>query len=115
LEHSDAPIHWECLFAWAEVDRFLRLLHAGRRRFFEGNPYWTVLADTDRYRVATNRLVVDVDVAQVGMGWQVPIEEWPAGLRAKLTDGELDVLPDSLRHIAEESIREILSRFQQVG
>jgi len=49
------------------------------------------------------------------MGWQVPIEEWPAGLRAKLTDGELDVLPDSLRNIAEESIREILSRFQQVG
>ena len=58
--------------------------------------------------------MVHVELAQVGFVWQVPIDEWPDGLRAKMIDGELDVLPDSRRQTAERAIEEILTHFEHV-
>jgi hypothetical protein len=108
LEHSDAPIHWSCLFAWSDVDRFLERIYDSRRAFFVGNPYWKVCVDGKVFVLAHNGMTASIDVAGTGIGWHIPIDEWPTGLEKERTSPELAALPEDRRRKALSVIDQVL-------
>lgn len=114
LEHSDAAIHWACLFRWPGADKFLALIHEAQRRFFPRNPYWTVLADKPPYFLAHNGKIAAVAIAGTRMYWHIQLADWPTALTSRSSDGALDVLPPSRRALAERAIRDMVAEFPSV-
>lgn len=107
LEYSDAPLHWDCLFQMEGVDKFLDLVYRARTAFFDENEYWKVLARDESMLVATNGMVVRVEIPKTGLTWDIPHEDWPDGLLIKRSSPDLACLPANRREIALEVIETI--------
>lgn len=114
LEHSDAPIHWDCLFSWSEVDRFLTPVYRARLDFFVNNEYWTILEQNEDFSVAHNWINVRVDIARTGLSWDIAIEEWPDSLVSEQQSAEFNCLSESRRQIAKHAIDLIVTRFPKL-
>ncbi len=112
--HSDAPIHWQCLWAWDEVDEFLNLFYESDIRRY--NPeYWTVIEMNKDYFVVTDFKDVWVNIACAGQSWCISIKKWPDNLRSKFTKSlKVSSLPEERRVIAEKAIEEIIENHPKI-
>lgn len=104
IDESDAAMHWACLFAREDADRFLDKLDAGERRSLRANPCWEILVDDAALLVAVNPdptldrdFGLSVHVLRTGMSWDLALNRFPACLEAMADPARLSVLPSERR------------------
>jgi hypothetical protein len=109
-KYFDAPIHWDCLFNWSEVDKFLDTLFEAKCHSFKYNDRWTILAQNDAYFVAYNQSVC-VYIAKTGLSFDVSIDQWPDELYTKFnTSLNVPCIPADRQVLAKKVIEEIIQK-----
>jgi hypothetical protein len=112
--HSDAPIHWQCLWAWDEVDEFLNRFHESEIERYSPE-HWTIIEKNKDFFITTDFKCVCVHIACAGQSWNISIKKWPDSLRSKFTKSlNVSSLPEERRVIAGKVIEEIIENHPKI-
>jgi hypothetical protein len=111
LKHSDAPIHWACLFEWDGAEEFLAQVFRSTRETLLANRYFQLVEDNHEYLLSHNWTFVDIVIAKTGTYLRIPLADWPGPLSCLLSGSDSGSLPADKRELLSGIVSEILTRY----